>query len=152
MKILGLIIWIIICFIPAIIGTQFDPGSWYQNLSKPDWNPPNWIFGPVWTVLYISMGISVWIIWKNLGLKRAAIPIGFFIAQLVLNAIWSWLFFGLNNPTLALFDIVALWLLILITIIMFWRLKTVAGALLLPYIGWVSFATVLNYYIWHLNK
>lgn len=152
MKIPGLIIWIVICFIPALIGTQFGPGPWYQGLSKHDWNPPNWIFGPVWTVLYLSMGISVWIVWKNFGLRTAAIPIGFFIAQLILNAIWSWLFFGLHSPALALVDIAGLWFLILITVIMFWRLNTAAGALLLPYLGWVSFATLLNYYIWHLNK
>lgn len=152
MKIIGLIIWIIICFVPAIIGSQFGPGEWYQTLTKPDWNPPNWIFGPVWTLLYLLMGISVWLIWKDYGLKTAAIPIGFFIAQLILNALWSWFFFGLENVGLAFVDIIALWTFILITMIMFWKLNTWSGALLVPYIAWVSFATVLNYNIWQLNK
>ncbi len=152
MKIIGLVVWILICFIPAIIGSQFGPGDWYQTLTKPEWNPPNWIFGSVWTLLYISMGISVWIIWKNYGLKTAAIPITFFIAQLILNALWSWFFFGLENVGLAFIDIVALWTLIFITLILFWKLNTWSGVLLLPYIAWVSFATVLNYNIWQLNK
>lgn len=152
MKIAGLLIWIVICFVPALIGSQFGPGDWYEALSKPEWNPPNWIFGPVWTVLYLLMGISVWIIWKNYGFKLATIPIAYFIAQLVLNALWSWFFFGMHNIGLALVDIVLLWVLILIIMIMFWRLSTLAGALLLPYIAWVSFAAVLNYYIWNLNK
>lgn len=152
MKIIGLVVWILICFIPAIIGSQFGPGEWYQTLTKPEWNPPNWIFGPVWTLLYLLMGISVWIIWKNYGLKTAAVPLTFFIAQLVLNALWSWFFFGLENVGLAFIDIVALWTLILITLILFWKLNTLSGVLLLPYIAWVSFATVLNYNIWQLNK
>lgn len=152
MKIAGLIIWIIICFIPAIIGSQFGPSDWYQALNKPDWNPPNWIFGPVWTLLYFLMGISVWIIWKNYGLKNAAIPIGFFIVQLIFNAAWSWLFFGLENVSLAFVDIILLWTFILITLIMFWKLDTWSGVLLIPYIAWVSFATFLNYNIWQLNK
>ena len=152
MKTVGLIIWIIICFIPAIIGSQFGPGDWYQALNKPEWNPPNWIFGPVWTLLYILMGISVWIVWKNYGFKTAAIPICFFILQLILNALWSWFFFGLENVSLAFVDIAALWTFILVTQIMFWKLNTWSGVLLLPYIAWVSFATVLNYNIWQLNK
>lgn len=152
MKIIGLIVWILICFIPAIIGSQFGPGEWYQTLTKPEWNPPNWIFGPVWTLLYLLMGISVWIIWKDYGLKTAAIPIGFFVAQLILNALWSWFFFGLENVGLAFIDIVVLWTFILITLIMFWKLNTWSGVLLVPYIAWVSFATVLNYNIWQLNK
>ncbi|NIU87191.1 MAG: tryptophan-rich sensory protein, partial [Nitrosopumilaceae archaeon] len=147
-----LLIWILICFIPAIIGSQFGPGEWYQTLSKPEWNPPNWIFGPVWTVLYTLMAVSVWIIWKNYGLKLAMIPIAYFIAQLVLNALWPWFFFGLNDIWLALIDIVLLWIMILITINMFWRLNIWAGALLLPYLAWVSFAVYLNYTIWNLNK
>lgn len=152
MKIIGLVVWILICFIPAIIGAQFGPGEWYQDLAKPQWNPPNWIFGPVWTLLYILMGISVWIIWKDYGLKTAAIPIGFFIFQLVLNALWSWFFFGLENVGLAFVDILALWTFILITLILFWKLNTWSGVMLVPYIAWVSFATVLNYNIWQLNK
>lgn len=152
MKIIGFVVWILICFLPAIIGSQFGPGDWYQTLAKPEWNPPNWIFGPVWTLLYILMGISVWIIWKNYGLKTAAIPIGFFVAQLVLNSLWSWFFFGLENVGLAFVDIIALWTFILITLIMFWKLNTWSGVLLIPYLAWVSFATVLNYNIWQMNK
>ncbi len=98
------------------------------------------------------MAVSVWIIWKNYGLKLAMIPIAYFIAQLVLNALWPWFFFGLNDIWLALIDIVLLWIMILITINMFWRLNIWAGALLLPYLAWVSFAVYLNYTIWNLNK
>lgn len=152
MKIIGLVVWILICFLPAIIGSQFGPGDWYQALNKPEWNPPNWIFGPVWTLLYVLMGISVWIIWKSYGLKTAAIPIAFFIVQLILNALWSWFFFGLENVGLAFVDIIALWTFILITLILFWKLNTWSGVLLIPYIAWVSFATILNYNIWQLNK
>jgi tryptophan-rich sensory protein len=132
----------------GFIGSRFPPGEWYQGLEKPSWNPPSWVFGPVWTLLYILMGIAVWLVWKERGFSTG---VYLFIAQLVLNAVWSWLFFGLNRPDLAFYEIVVLWLLILLTMMVFWRVRPAAGALFIPYLLWVSFASVLNHTLWKLN-
>lgn len=132
----------------GFIGSRFPPGEWYQGLEKPSWNPPSWVFGPVWTLLYILMGIAVWLVWKERGFSTG---VYLFIAQLVLNAVWSWLFFGLNRPDLAFYEIIVLWLLILLTMIVFWRARPAAGALFIPYLLWVSFASVLNHTLWKLN-
>ena len=148
---LGLIGWIALSFGAAVVGGLFRPGEWYLSLDKPVWTPPGWIFPPVWTALYAMMGIAAWLAWKERGWRRAAIPLSIFIVQLLLNAAWSWLFFGLHRPGLALLDIIALWIGILATVIAFWRVRPAAGALLIPYLAWVSFATVLNAEIWRRN-
>lgn len=145
----------------AWFGASFPPGEWHAALTKPSWNPPNWIFGPVWTFLYLSMAVAAWLVWKESGLgaaagpsaagPSAAVPLAFFVAQLVLNAAWSWLFFGLHRMDLALIDIIALLVLIVITCVLFWRVSTIAGLLFVPYILWVTFAAALNVALWRLN-
>ncbi|MFA6605337.1 MAG: TspO/MBR family protein, partial [Patescibacteria group bacterium] len=121
-------------------------------LNKPSFNPPSWIFGPVWTTLYILMGIALYLIWQE-GLKKAFVKNSFilFIVNLVLNSLWSITFFGLQNPALAFLVIVLLWITILVLIIRFYRINKLASYLLIPYLLWVSFASVLNFSIWQLN-
>ncbi len=136
----------------GFIGSRFMPGDWYLSLAKPSWTPPGWIFGPVWTLLYILMGISAWLVWKEAGIWSAKLPLALFIMQLVLNALWSWLFFGLNKPGLALIDIVVLWTGILAVMLLFWQIRPLAGALFAPYLAWVTFAAALNLAIWLMNR
>ena len=109
------------------------------------------VFGPVWSALYVLMGVAAWLVWRRAGFAEAPVALGLFIAQLVLNALWSYLFFGLHQPGVAFIDIVVLWLVILGTVIGFWRVQATAGALLLPYLCWVSFASALNLQLWRLN-
>ncbi|MBW2989513.1 tryptophan-rich sensory protein [Candidatus Woesearchaeota archaeon] len=150
-RIWKLIISVILPFLASAIGGLFTASSvssWYVTLSKPSFNPPSWVFGPVWTILYLMMGISLYLVWINKYNKKAFI---FFGIQLFLNAVWSILFFGLRNPLLALVEIIFLWGFIFITIIYFYRINRMSAYLLLPYILWVSFAAILNYYIFLLN-
>jgi translocator protein len=137
----------------AIAGfaTANSIGTWYATLNKPFFNPPNWLFGPVWTLLYILMGISLYLIWKLPASKNRNGALTFFFVQLLLNFLWSFIFFYFHAIALALFDIVILWVMILLTIILFSRLNRTASWLLVPYISWVSFATILNIYIFNLN-
>lgn len=141
------------CLGTAALGaawTNLSIGDWYVTLKKPSWNPPNWVFGPVWTTLYIGMAIAAWLIWRARGRDRW-LPLFLFGVQLVLNAAWSPLFFGLRNPGMALADVILLWSAIVATIVAFWRVSASAAALLLPYLAWVSFATALNWAIWSMN-
>lgn len=140
--------WVLISLSAGFIGSRFPPGEWYDSLAKPSFNPPGWVFGPVWTLLYILMGIAVWLAWKEQGFSTA---VYLFMAQLALNALWSYLFFGANRPGLAFMEIILLWVLILLTMILFWRVRTAAGVLFIPYLLWVSFASVLNYSLWRMN-
>jgi len=152
--ILKLIIACILCLSVGWIGSFFTDSAsgWYQNLNKPFFNPPGWVFAPVWTALYIIMGVSVFLIWqKGLSERKVKIALIFFIVQLLLNAIWTPLFFGLESPFAAFVDIVFLWLAILITIVLFFKLSRAAAFLLIPYILWVTFAAVLNFSIWIMN-
>lgn len=131
--------------------TTSSVATWYPTLHKPAWNPPAWLFGPVWTFLYLTMAVAAWLVWRKLGWSGGAGVLGLFAAQLALNAAWSPLFFGLRNPAAGLVDIVALWVAVLVTGICFWRVVPIAGALLVPYWLWVSFAAALNFEIWRLN-
>jgi tryptophan-rich sensory protein len=146
---------IIVCQVAGIIGALFTSPAikgWYSNLNKPSFNPPNWIFGPVWTALYLLMGISLFLVWKKYnGDSNIKIALTIFFFQLVLNTLWSIMFFGLRNPVAGFIVIVVLWIAILLTIISFYKYSITASMLLIPYILWVSFATVLNYYLWKLN-
>jgi translocator protein len=151
-NILGLLVWLLICFAAAWIGSRFAPGEWYASLARPAWNPPNAVFAPVWSVLYAMMGVSAWLVWRERGVAEAAVPLALFLAQLGLNALWSYLFFGLHRPDWAMIEIVLLWLAILITLIAFWRIRPMAGALLIPYLCWVAFAAALNFELWRLNR
>ncbi len=148
---MGLIFWLAVTFTAAYIGSRFQPGAWYAGLVKPSLTPPAWIFGPVWTLLYAMMATAAWLVWSRYGWAKALGSLSLFLGQLALNALWSYLFFGLHRPGLALLVIVALWLAILGTFMAFWRSHPPAGLLLLPYLFWVSFATYLNYQLWQLN-
>jgi translocator protein len=145
---------IAVCFAAAGIGataTSSSVGTWYQTLAKPSWNPPSWIFGPVWTVLYLLMAIAAWLVWLKAGWDNARAAITWFALQLVLNVLWSFLFFGLHLPGWAFVEIIFLWAAILITTVLFCRQSVTAAALLIPYLAWTAFAAVLNFTLWKLN-
>jgi translocator protein len=148
---LTLLVLLLLCFSAAGVGglvTTPNIPNWYANLAKPSWTPPGWIFGPVWSVLYLSMAVAAWLVWRR---GDSAVPMTLFGIQLVFNAAWSWLFFGLHSPGAALVDIVLLWMAIVGTTIVFWRRSRLAGMLFVPYLAWVSFAAMLNFAIWWLN-
>jgi tryptophan-rich sensory protein len=127
--------------------------TWYKGLTKPSFNPPEWLFGPAWTVLYLMMAVAAWLVWKRgIGAAGVKLALAVFVVQLVLNALWSVLFFGLRSPLAGLVGISGLWLAIVTTIVLFFRVSVPAGVLLLPYIGWVSFAALLNAAILRLNR
>jgi tryptophan-rich sensory protein len=147
----GLVGFLIVAFLPATMGALFPPGDWYEELAKPDWRPPNWIFAPAWTLLYLTIGVAGWLIWQRVGFAGARLAFIVFFLQLILNAAWTPLFFGLHRPDLAFVEIVVLWLSILATIALFYPIVPAAGLLLLPYLAWVTFASALNFAIWRLN-
>ncbi len=152
-QIVGLAGWLIVSFIAASIGAaaSIQAGPFYSQLIRPDWAPPPWVFGPVWTALYALMGVAAWLVWRVGGFRAAQSALTLFLAQLALNALWSWLFFAWHRGALAFVDILLLWALIVATLIAFWRIRALAGALLVPYLLWVSFATALNHAVWKLN-
>jgi len=143
----------LVCFLAAGLGSLFTMvslGGWYPALVKPSWNPPSWLFGPVWTVLYAMMAVAGWLVWRRGGPGgRTALQL--FAVQLVLNVGWSAVFFGLQLPGLAFAEILVLWVAIAATLRTSWRVSRAAGILLVPYLLWVSFAAVLNFAIWRLN-
>lgn len=151
-QILGFFGWLCICFAAAALGAlaSAQAGPFYQSLVRPYWAPPGWIFGPVWTVLYILMAISAWLVWREKELRKAAPALALFVFQLAANAFWTWLFFAWHLGGLAFAEILLLWLLILFTTLI-WRQNRLAGALLLPYLAWVSFASVLTWSVWKNN-
>lgn len=151
----GLALSIVACFAVAAIGSALTIPSiptWYAALNKPSWNPPASVFGPVWSALYLLMAVSAWLVWRGRGFPAVAVPLTLFALQLVLNCAWSWLFFSLHRPWLALGDIVLLWCAILATVISFARVSLLASILLVPYLIWVSFAAVLNLTIAKMNQ
>lgn len=136
--------FIALSFSPGITGWLFPPGPWYAALAKPSWNPPNWLFGPAWTFLYVSMGVAAFLIWRLPSSRARTTALSLFVGQLALNALWTPLFFGAHEIGLALAEIVLLDLSVAATLFAFWRVKRVAGAILVPYLAWVTFATALN--------
>ena len=144
-------VFLLICLGAALFGILFELGEWYDHLIKPSWMPPDEVFPWVWSVLYVLMGVAAWLVWQRRELKGALLPLVFFIIQLVLNAAWSWIFFGLKRPDLALVDAGLLWVAVLITMMLFLRQYLFAGVLFVPYLLWVSFAVMLNFSIWRLN-
>ena len=150
---LGLAGWLVASFIAAAIGAaaSIQAGAFYARLVRPDWAPPANVFGPVWTVLYILMGLAAWLVWREGGFRARRLALSLFLVQLAVNALWSWLFFGWHLGALAFADIVLLWGLLVATLVAFWRVRPVAGALLVPYLLWVSFATALSYSVWQHN-
>lgn len=152
-QIIGFVAWLVASFTAAGIGgaASLQAGPFYTQLVRPGWAPPPDLFGPVWTVLYALMGISAWLIWRVGGFHAARTALTLFLVQLAVNALWSWLFFGWHLGALAFVDIVLLWGLVVATLVAFWRINPLAGALLIPYLLWVSFAMALNHSVWQLN-
>jgi len=152
-QLFGLACWVLVSFVAAAIGAaaSIQAADFYAQLQQPSWAPPAQVFGPVWSCLYLLMGFSAWLVWREQTkhFKRAALAL--FLIQLGFNALWSWLFFSWHLGALAFADVLMLLALILATLMSFWRIRPLAGALLLPYLLWVSFATALNYAVWQLN-
>lgn len=150
---LGLGGWLLASFVTGGIGSvaSINAAGFYRELTQPAWAPPAWLFGPVWSVLFVLMGVSAWLVWRTHGFRGAGAALQLYAAQLVANALWSWLFFAWQQGGLALAEIAVLWLLILVTILTFWRLHRPAALLLVPYLAWVSFAAALNFALWRLN-
>lgn len=148
---LSLVGWVALSLCAGLVGSRFMPGQWYAALVKPEWTPPSGVFAPVWTTLYIMMGVAAWLVWRRRGERRVAGPLGLFVAQLCLNALWSYLFFGLHLPAVAALEIVILFVLIVVCAAAFGRVRPAAGLLLVPYVVWVAFASALNIALWRLN-
>ena len=150
----GLLVFLVICFGVSVAGgaaTASSVGTWYQALQKPPFNPPDWLFAPVWTVLYVMMAVAGWRVWRKHGLRRARAAMALFGIQLALNLAWSFVFFGYRLIGAALIEIVVLLVAIVLTTILLWRRDRFAGVLFIPYTGWVAFATALNFALWQLN-
>jgi len=150
----GLLAFLVICLGISAAGgaaTASSVGTWYQTLQKPFFNPPNWLFAPVWTALYIMMAIAGWRVWRAHGLRGARAAMALFAVQLALNLAWSFLFFGYRMIGAALIEIILLLMAILVTTVLFWKRDRLAGMLFVPYAGWVAFATILNFALWRLN-
>lgn len=154
-KIASFLFFIGICFFTAWLGAQVSPGiasgDWYESINKPQWNPPSWIFGPVWTLLYAMMGTAAWLVWKKAGFGGAKVALTLFFVQLFLNGLWSQIFFGQQELGWAFAEIIVLWMAIIATTLYFFKENNIAGWLMVPYILWVTFASWLNYTIWMLN-
>lgn len=150
---LGLAGWLAGSFVAGGIGgsASINAAGFYGQLVQPSWAPPAWLFGPVWTVLFILMGVSAWLVWREHGFRGAGAALKLYVAQLVANALWTWLFFAWRLGGLALAEIAVLWLLIAGTMVLFWQLHRVAALMLVPYLAWVSFAAALNLALWRLN-
>lgn len=147
-SLLALAGFVLLTFCAPLTGMIALPGEWYEALNKPTWNPPSWIFGPVWTALYLMMAVAAWLVWKRNGWHKA---IWLYVLQLALNAAWTPIFFGAHHLGWALVEIIALWIAILFTLLAFLRVSKPAGWLLVPYLAWVSFATFLNFTLWRMN-
>jgi translocator protein len=152
-QVLGLIGWFVLSFAASAVGAvaSIEAKAFYGQLAQPAWAPPAWLFGPVWTVLYAMMAIAAWLVWRAGGFRANRVAISFFLVQLALNALWSWIFFAWHLGALAFAEVALLWVLIVATFVFFWRARPLAGALLIPYLLWVGFASVLNYALWQLN-
>jgi len=156
-KTVKIAIALIVCLLvgySASVVTRPSVETWYPTLIKPIFNPPNWIFMPMWTLLYILMAVAAGLVWDKIKEQNETVKkaLAFFLIQLTLNAIWSYLFFGLKNPMLALIEIALLWLMIYETYLKFIKINKTAGYLLIPYLAWVAFAAILNASIWWLNR
>ena len=150
----GLLLWVAVCFGVAGVASLFtspEIGGWYAQLRKPAWTPPNWLFGPVWTALYLSMAVAAWLVWRGRGFAAARLPLSLFASQLALNGLWSILFFGLHRAGAAFAEILLLWCAIAAALVSFRRVSPPAGALMLPYLLWVTYAAALNFSVWRMN-
>ena len=150
---LGLVVWLLVSFAAAAVGgvASADAGSFYEQLDRPAWAPPPSLFGPVWSALYLLQGIAAWLVWRARGFGGARAALALFGVQLAANALWTWLFFAWRQGALAFAEVLALWALILATMVAFWRVRPLAGALLLPYLAWAGFPAALTWAVWRLN-
>jgi len=155
-KLLKIIFSLLICQLAGLIGAFFNSTAvktWYVHINKPGFSPPNWIFGPVWITLYLLMGISLFLVWNaEIDTKAKQKALALFFIQLILNTLWSYFFFYLQSPLYGLIEIVILLIFIIFTMLRFFMIRPLAGFLLVPYVLWVGFATVLNYSLWQLNR
>jgi benzodiazapine receptor len=149
--VLGLLVWLLVSFAAPGFGAAFRPDAWFASIAKPPWNPPAWVFAPVWTTLYTLMAVAAWLVWRQGGCARQRGPLTLYLTQLALNAAWTPVFFGLHAPGPAFAVIALLWFAILATILAFRKTHRAAAWLLVPYLAWVSFASALNFAIWRLN-
>jgi benzodiazapine receptor len=152
-QVLGLIGWLAASFVAGGLGAAASVRSaaFYAELVRPAWAPPAWLFGPVWTVLYVLMAVAAWLVWRRHGWRGASAALTLFVVQLGANALWTWLFFAWRQGGLALAEVLLLWALIAATAAAFWRLQRTAALLLVPYLAWVGFAAALNFALWRLN-
>jgi benzodiazapine receptor len=148
----ALAVCLAVTFLAPALGVWAMPGEWYASLRKPSWNPPSWIFGPVWTALYLMMATAAWLVWRRGGWAAQRRPLTLYLVQLALNAAWTPLFFGLKMPGLAFVEILLLLAAIVVTAFAFRRASLAAALLLVPYIAWISFAAFLNFTLWRLNS
>lgn len=153
LQIIGLLMCVLLCFCVGAIGASasMTTQTFYTSLTQPNWAPPAWLFGPVWSVLFLLMAIAVFLVWRVDGVQRNILALSMFLCQLAANGLWSWLFFAWQLGALALIELLLLWLLIGVNVYLFWRIQPLAAVLLLPYWLWVSFAGMLNYSLWQLN-
>ncbi len=150
---LGLVAWLTASFAAAALGAFASAGAatFYRQLERPNWAPPSWLFAPVWTLLYLLMAVSAWLVWREHGFGGARLGLTLFLLQLGVNALWSWLFFVWRRGALAFADTLVLGALLIATLAAFWHVSALAGALLLPYLAWVGFASALSYVVWQRN-
>jgi tryptophan-rich sensory protein len=144
--------WLVLCFASSGTAAFVSIGGWYADLHKPVWNPPAWIFAPVWTLLYVMMAVAAWLVWREGGWKAQWRALGLFLLQWLLNTLWVPIFFGMHRVGLSFVEIVLLLMVVAVALMFFWRVSKIAGALLSPYLVWVSFASILNFTIWRLNS
>ncbi len=150
---MGLAGWLAVAFAAAAVGglASVQAGAFYLDLVRPWWAPPAWLFGPVWSVLYALMGVAAWLVWRENDDRRTRLALALFMAQLVANGLWTWLFFAWRQGAWAFAEVLLLWAMIVATIVVFGRVHRLAAALLVPYLAWVSFAAALNFSLWRLN-
>ena len=150
----GFAVCLALCFVTSATGAlaSVNARSFYAELARPVWAPPGWLFGPVWTLLFLTMAVAAWLVWRVPQSSRSrSVALGLFVVQLAANALWSWLFFAWRLGGAAFAEVLLLWLLIAFTVAAFWRVRPVAGMLLVPYLLWVTFAAALNFALWRLN-
>ena len=150
--VIALVAFLLITGSAGFFGSMYPPGEWYERLRKPSYTPPGSVYLPVWTALYVIMAVAAWLVWSHVGLLAAGLPLGLFLLQIIFNAAWYWVFFGLQKPGAAFVELVLLWLLIIATTASFWHHVPLAGILMLPYLLWVAFAMSVNFSIWKLNS
>jgi tryptophan-rich sensory protein len=150
-SLIGLGVFALLALAAASSGAVFTPDAWYRGINKPSWTPKDWVFPTVWTPLYVLIAVAGWLVWREAGVAGAALPLAVYVVQLVLNAGWSAIFFGMKKPGLAFAEVLTLWVSIALTMILFWPISTTAALLLAPYLVWVTIASALNFQVWRMN-